>query len=458
VNVTVDGPEIAPALIDSIGAAIEGLQDEIVGSLGEAIRIRSINPSSLGEVYDDLVGAEGDVSRYLAGHYRQIGAEVELLAFEAGRENAVGVMRGTGNGRSLIFNGHIAVVPPGNLEAWSNDPFSGHVAEGRVWGRGAADMKAGVIAQTFAARVLHELGIELNGDLILEAVVGEERGEHKIGTTALIEHGFRADGAVVAEPTSVTGPLGVMPVSSGILGFRLSVPGKTTHAGMRGASFRAGGDGADIGVSAIDKGVYMFGAIRQLEDEWGITKRHPLYPPGFFSMLPGYITGGAGTSTTAAGLADHMDTVYSVWFPPGEEAQDVRDEIDGHIARAAAVDSWLREHPPTVDWHWEWPPGEIDSDHPLCATVLAAHAIGHVGTPMADGGQLGGAPYVAYPAWILKAGIPALLYGPGEPVHAHAADESVGIDELLAAVRTYALTAMSWCGYRAPGAARGAGS
>ena len=451
-SAAVDQPVIGSALIDSIGTTIEAMRDEIVETLGEAIRIPSINPSSPGEVFDDLVGGEGDVSRYLADHYRRIGAEVELLALQPGRENAVGVVRGTGGGRSLIFNGHIDVVPPGDLDAWSNDPFSGHVAEGRVWGRGAADMKGGVIAQTFAARVLHELDIELQGDLILEAVVGEERGEHKIGTTALLEHGYRADGAIVAEPTNVVSPLGVLPVSSGIVGFKLTVPGKSTHAGMRGASFRAGGGGAEIGVSAIDKGFYIFAAIRQLEDEWGITKRHPLFPAGFFSMLPGYMTAGAGQSTTAAALADHMDILYAVWFPPGEEAQDIRDEIDSHIARAAAVDSWLREHPPVVDWNWEWPPGEITAEHPLCLTMLEAHRQAHAETPMAEGGKLGGAPYVADNAWLVRGGVPALLYGPGEPAQAHAANESVAIDEVLAAVKTYALAAMSWCGFRAPDA------
>ncbi len=439
---------IAPELVASIGAAAERLSDEIVATLGDAIRIRSINPSSRGEAYDDLVGAESDVSRLVAEHYREIGAEVELLAFEPGRENAVGVLRGTGQGRSLIFNGHIDVVPPGDLEAWSNEPFSGHVADGKVWGRGACDMKAGVIAQTYAARVLRELGIELEGDLILEAVVGEERGEHRIGTTALVEHGYRADGAVVAEPTSVTGPLGVMPVSSGILGGVLTVPGKTTHAGMRGASFRAGGGGVDVGVSAIDKGFYMFEAMRRLEDEWGITKRHPLFPPGFFSMLPGYVVGGAGKSEWAGGLADHMDTRYSIWFPPGEEAGAIREEIDDHIARAAAGDSWLRDHPPRIDWDWEWPPGEIDPDGPLPRAMVEAHALAQAGTPMAAGGKLGGAPYVADNAWLIKAGVPALLYGPGSPVNAHAADESVRIDEVVGAVKTYALVAMSWCGYR----------
>ena len=116
-----------------------------------------------------------------------------------------------------IHNGHIDVVPPGPDRDWSDgDPWSGRITNGRAWGRGASDMKAGLVAQAMAARALRDAGVRLEGDLVLQAVVGEEMMEHDLGTTACVERGYRADAAVVSEPSgppprarSARGPRGV---------------------------------------------------------------------------------------------------------------------------------------------------------------------------------------------------------------------------------------------------------
>ena len=109
------------------------------------MRIPSVNPKYPGQVYDEVVGGEGEVSKLVAEVYSALGAEVDLWAIEPGRENAVGVVTGTGGGRSLIYNGHVDVVPPGDPAKWkSGDPFSGRVDDDRVWGRGSTDMKAGI--------------------------------------------------------------------------------------------------------------------------------------------------------------------------------------------------------------------------------------------------------------------------------------------------------------------------
>ena len=116
--------------------------------------------------------------------------------------------------------------------------------------------------------------------------------DHECGVTATVKRGYTADAAVVSEPSSPPAPLAIVPVSPGLLWFSVTVPGKASHASMRAHTFRAGGLGAEVGVNAIDKGVDIFLAIRQLEDEWGQTKRHPLFPPGHFTIHPGVVTGG----------------------------------------------------------------------------------------------------------------------------------------------------------------------
>src|SRR4029077_19137523 len=120
--------------------------------------------------------------------------------------------------------------------------FSGRVDDDRVWGRGSTDMKAGILAQAFAGRALGAFGVRLQGDLILEAVGGEEGMDHECGVTATVQRGYKADAAVVSEPSAPPAPLAVYPVSPGLLWFSVNAPGKATNASMRGPTTRAGGD------------------------------------------------------------------------------------------------------------------------------------------------------------------------------------------------------------------------
>jgi len=196
--------------VERVFAAVDELKDELVQRVSAAVQIESVNPKYPGQVYEDVVGGEGEVSKFVAEVYREIGCEVDLFAVEPGRENAVGVLKGSGGGRSLIFNGHVDVVPPGDPANWkSGTPFSGKVDSDRIWGRGSTDMKGGVLAQAFAAKAIVQAGVRMSGDLILEAEVGEEVMDHECGTTAIIKRGYRADAAVVSEPSAPPDPLAV---------------------------------------------------------------------------------------------------------------------------------------------------------------------------------------------------------------------------------------------------------
>jgi acetylornithine deacetylase/succinyl-diaminopimelate desuccinylase family protein len=433
--------------VERVLAAVDRLRDELVDAVSAAVRIRSVNPKYPGEVYDAVVGGEGEVSRFLAALYEQAGCRVDLFAVEPGRENAVGVLKGAGGGRSLIFNGHVDVVPPGDPATWtSGDPFSGRIDGDRIWGRGATDMKGGLVAQAFAARAIREAGLQLRGDLILEAVVGEEMMDHECGTTATVKRGYTADAAVVSEPSAPPTPLAVVPITPGLWWFTLTVSGKPTHSSMRGQTFRAGGLGAQVGVSAIDKGVYLFGAIRQLEDAWGQSKSHPLFPPGHFSISPGAVAGGPRGVQGVAFVPAFMATEYCCWYHPDDDPAAVQREIEGHVAQAAALDPWLRDHPPTVEWKQNWPASRVDPAHPICRAVQDAHEAAAAGTRFAGRPPLRGFAAVEDTSFLNAGGIPAISYGPGDLRVAHADDEYILVDELLTACRTYAVLALTWCG------------
>ena len=437
----------AKDLRERVMKAVDAQRGELVSALSQAIQIESVNPKYPGQVYEEVVGREGDVSKFVAQMYRTIGCEVDLFAVEPGRENAVGVLRGKGGGRSLIYNGHVDVVPPGDPAVWTGgNPFSGRNDGQRIWGRGASDMKSGVMAQTFAARALVQAGVKLQGDLILEAVVGEEVMDHECGVTAVVKRGYTADAAVVSEPSAPPAPLAVVPVSPGLWWFSLTVAGKPTHASMRGNLIRAGGLGSQVGVNAIDKGVDMFLAMRRLEDEWGQTKRHALFPAGHFTIHPGVVTGGPKGVMVPFIVSEFMTIEYCAWYHPDESAEAVRAEIEEHIHRAAQLDPWLREHPPVLEWKLNWPSFSVDPQHPICLAIGDAHERASVGTRFAGRPAVTGFAAVEDCTFLNLGGVPTVSYGPGDIRVAHAYDEHVYIDELVAATKTFALLAMDWCG------------
>ena len=427
---------------------IDALQSDLLDAVSRAVQIPSVNPKYPGQVYDEVVGGEGEVSRFVARYYEELGAEVDLFAIEPGRENAVGVWKGSGGGRSLIFNGHVDTVPPGDPANWrSGSPFSGRVDDERIWGRGSTDMKGGVLAQAFAALAIKNAGVRLNGDLILEAEVGEEVMDHECGTTAIIKRGYTAEAAVVSEPSAPPTPLAIVPVTPGLWWFSVTVKGKATHASMRGDTFRAGGLGAATGVNAIDKGVYIFQALRQLEDQWGLTKHHPLFAPGHFTIHPGVISGGPHGVLVPFVVSEFTTIEYCVWYHPDEDADAVRREIEEHVARAAELDPWLREHPPELEWKLNWPASVVDADHPIVDALAGAHEQAAAGTRFAGRPPVKGFAAVEDTAFLNLGGVPAISYGPGDIRVAHADDEHVRIDELMTATKTYAVLALDWCGH-----------
>ncbi|TQK70976.1 M20 family metallopeptidase [Nocardioides sp. SLBN-35] len=435
--------------VDLVLGRIDALREELVTTLQEAIAIQSVNPTYPDQDYEETVGGETEVAQLLGRHYRQAGADVELFGEAPGRDNVVGVVGGTGGGRSLILNGHLDVVPAGDAAAWTHDPFAGHVDGTHVWGRGSVDMKSGLVAQAFAARALHESGVRLRGDLILQGVAGEENLEHHLGTSLVLGNGYTAHGAIIAEPTGAVGPLSVMPATPGVLVMRITVTGKTGHASARSlmrAQLRGSPDAEPIAASALDGALLLHDALRRLEEEWEVTLTDPLFEPGQFTIGLDVIDGGARAARNVAFIPDETTLDYAIFYPPSVEVATVQAEITATIATAAGADPWLRRNPPAVDWPMHYPGGRTDRDDPFCQVVVDARTEATAGTAYAGEPDVRPFPSATDLTWFTAAGIPAVGLGPGALAMAHAVDERCAIEEIVCAAKSYATAAIRWCG------------
>jgi len=427
---------------------LDDMRDEIFAVLSELVRIPSVTPNYPGLDREQYLGGETACNEALAEHYRDIGCEVDLWEEEPQRANLVGVLRGIGGGRSLIFNGHIDTVPTGPYEDWKwNDPYSGRVEDGRLYGRGSCDMKGGIVAQFAAAKALADSGIRLKGDLILESVVGEETMDHEVGTTAIVRRGYLADAAIVSEPSSYPMPLTVAPASPGLLYMVVTASGRATHPGIRAEFVRAGGAGDSVGVNAVEKGAQILSALQRLEVIWGMSKKHPFFRPGYFTIHPGVIVGGPPGPLVPYIVSTYCRIEYIIWYPPNEAVGDVKAEIEDYIQKAAALDPWLAKHPPEIEWRNHWPPFQTDQGHPIIQTCVDAYELAAASSAgFREKAAVHGFPAVCDATFLSDAGIPTIVYGPGDVIIAHTRNEFVPVDELVVAAKTYALAAMEWCG------------
>jgi len=326
--------------------------------------------------------------------------------------------------RSLILNGHVDVVPPGDEALWSDSPWSGAISDGKLYGRGACDMKSGVATGIFAVAALQSLGFRPAKDVLIESVIGEESGG--VGTLTTIVKGYSADGCIVLEPTGLL----LCPVQSGALTFRLTVPGRAAHAALR-----------QHGVSAIEKFCLLLNRLSRLEAERHERYQSDLYDdPRFAAPISiGTVRGGEWHST----VAERVVAEGRMGVFPGESIAAARHTLERAIAAAAADDPWLRDHPPLVEWfEGQFESGATDPAHPLVQTLASAH-----GAVLGQVPAMRGVPYGAdLRLFTNHANIPTVLYGAGDVSLAHGADEHIVLDDVVEAVIIIALAIVRWCG------------
>lgn len=386
-----------------------------------------------------LGGHERPAQEWVASELRRLGFEVDAweldlaalrahpsFSMEVERAEGLGIVgsMGAGKGRSLILNGHVDVVPAGEDSNWTDPPWQATVRDERVYGRGTADMKGGLVCALAAVKALTDAGVSPRGRLLVESVIGEEDGG--IGTLAACLRGYRADGAVVLEPTR----LRVAPAQAGALCFRITVPGRAAHASVR-----------EEGVSAIEKFLPIYEALMALERERNARAADPLYAryrtP--YALSVGRLDAGDWPSTVPERLT--FEGRYGVAV--GEDVDDARHAFERRLQAATQADPWLRDHPPTLEW-WggQFAPASVPADHPIVRTVSDAHADATGGAATLEGMTYGSDMRLL----LHVGGTPTVLYGPGDVRNAHRRDEFVRVEELLAATRTVALAALRFCG------------
>lgn len=349
---------------------------------------------------------EGAVATLLSGVLRDWGCRVELQEVAPGRPNVVARV-GKSGGRSLMFNGHLDVV---DVVGMTHPPFDSVERNGRIWGRGSSDMKAGVAAMCAAAVRAVDAG--LVGEVIVAAVVDEEFTS--LGTRALLDRGIRADAAIVTEPTR----LAVMPAHRGFVWVDLKVTGRAAH-----------GSRWEMGVDAIRHAGLFLAELDRYDANTLAGRHHPLL--GRPSVHASLISGGSGMST----YPDRCDLSVERRTIPGESAAQVLSELEELADRVRLID-------PRFDATLRVPLSQSPSDVPVSAPVVQAlsNALTACGVPVVVEGMS---------AWtdaalLNDAGIPAICFGPGDISLAHAAEEFVVRQEIEDATRVLTDLALRW--------------
>lgn len=388
-----------------------------------------------------VTGDEAAIQKFVAGYMEGIGLDVDMWETDweelkkhpgyrpvdrgyEGRPNIVGTRKGTGGGRSLLLNGHTDVIPVGNGEGWSDNPWSAAIKDGRIYGRGSCDMKSGVAAHILAVELLKEAGVELKGDVYINVVIDEEVSGH--GTLDTVIRGYKADAGISGE----TSDLHVQPACIGRIWFQIDVQGKPAGIQQR-----------YLGISAIDLGNKIVKAVQELEDHRVATVRHPLYPNALDSLpcIIGSFQAGNYPSAfpASAVLKGSIGTV------PGEDHEGVKQSLVDKIAAVAAADDWMRDHPPVVRFvGYDAQASEIDREHPI-VTLLSDTYRSVTGKEPIISGRQGAADTRFLNQY---AATPTVIFGPGSTAVMHANDEYVSIDDYMTAIKVMALCIMDWCG------------
>ncbi|MDR7000747.1 peptidase [Neobacillus niacini] len=341
-----------------------------------------------------------------------------------GSPNVVGVLPGTGGGRSIILNGHIDVVPEGEHEQWAEDPYSGAVKDGKMFGRGVTDMKGGLVSFLLAIEVIQQLNIKLNGDVIFQSVVEEESGG--AGTLSTLLKGYKADAALITEPTNMR----IFPKQQGSMWFRIYVKGRSAHGGTRYE-----------GVSALEKTMMVVNQIKALEIRRNELIDDPLYDktPIPIPINIGVVSGGTWPSS----VPDLVKIEGRMGVAPHEKMEDAKREMSECLRRLAEIDPWFAEQPAVLEWFGaRWLPGSIDIEHELMNSLVYQYreAVG-------EEAVIEAAPWGTDGGLLTEIGkIPTIVFGPGVTEMAHYPNEYIEMEKVFKAAEIIALTLIQWCG------------
>jgi acetylornithine deacetylase len=376
------------------------MSDPVISLLRDLVAIDSVNPTLV-----PGAAGEGQIAAAVAAHMRRIGLDVHLEEAAPGRSNVIGVLEGRERGRALMFCGHIDTVGVEGMDA----PFIPVERDGRLYGRGAQDMKGGVAAMIDAARLAGARGFA-RGRVIVAAVVDEEYAS--IGADALVKE-WRADAAVVTEPTDLQIGIG----HKGFAWATIETRGRAAH-GSRPA------DGRD----AILRMGRVLSRLERLDRDLQSRVPHPVIGTG--SLHASTIDGGRELSS----YPDRCRLQMERRTVPGETVETFAAELDELLAGLRVEDPQFEG---SSEIMFSRAPYELPAGHDLPATLASAaassgFAVSTTGMSFwTDAAVLGGA------------GIPSVLFGPGG-AGLHSLEEYVRLNEVVACRDALAALALEW--------------
>ena len=420
--------------MEALKKVLEKNKQKYIDRLSELV---AIDTHDLGHGIDG--GLEKQGQDYMAELFRKMGAEVTLDSMkeediekcfslyqegnlghqQTDRYNVYAQFNGEKPGKTLMFNGHIDVMPADEVEEWTTPPFSPTIRDGKLYGRGTADMKGGLMAATMAVQLLQDTGIPFSGSVKITSVCDEEGGGN--GSMQAIMSGQRADGVVVCEGTSDELILAHM----GFVFFRVKFAGKACHSGTK-----------QNGVSAIEKAIKVIQALNEKEHEWLLHYKHPLLPAPNLNV--GLIHGGTAGSTVAE---DCMFEVCVHYLPNQMSHNQVVKEFQEVVERVAKSDAWLEEHLPEIKITQAGGGFEMEEHSPFVDSFKRAYSeargkdVKVVGSPAGCDSRL----------WRNIAECPTIQFGPGNLAQCHAVDEWLDLEAYLQSILIYAELILDFC-------------
>jgi acetylornithine deacetylase len=397
--------------------SISGDESNIQSFMHKILRDMKLDPEMISP---DLQVLKKDADYFETTSFSRVGYN--------NRSNVIATLPGSGGGRSICLTGHVDVVSPEPIDAWSKDPWGGDIEGDNLYGRGSGDMKAGIAAMLTAVRAIKELDIQLKGDVQLETTIEEEDGGVG-GSLFLRLVRPKTDAAINPEPTHHN--LGV--ASGGVMYFRVVVKGVPAHAAT-----------AHFGVNAIEKMMLVVNALKDLNEKRQANTNFKIVEEAD-PRMKGHVTT-INMGTFASG--DWPSTVPAkavlesrIGWPPGETREDVKKQVEDAIIEIARKDTWLTNNPPAIEWFgWYARPHLLNLEEPF-VTLMKRNILEVVGVePKFAGGSAG-----LDTRFFAHRDIPAVNFGP-HTERIHSFDEFVSIESTVKTSETIAAALIDWCG------------
>ena len=391
--------------------AVDARRDELISFVQKMVQIPSVtlDEAAIGEAFYEGM--------------QKLGLQdVQLIEEEPGHPNIIARVKGDAGGPSLIFNGHLDVIPPGPEEDWIYPSTSGKIVDGKMYGRGTVDMKSGTCGSVLAAAIVKDLGIPLKGDVQLTVVCDEEicgsRGVIYLLKKGYIKKNHPDDMGINCEPTRKGDQQRLWIANKGILRAHFIVHGKNAH-----------GSRPYLGINAITKAVKVIEEVEALEKRiQAEVQPHPLLEPPV--ILVAMVSGGSAMNM----VPDTCRVSVTRRLLPSETKEKAIQDYQDIIAKLSAADPEFKAE---LDVYPNYRlPMDLDPNEPIIEILQRAYErIKGVRLPLA--GEEGGADA----AFVIDAtGIPMPIYGPGDIKLAAAIDECVELEDIITAIKVYALS------------------